>query len=113
MSSYSTITVDAVGTRLAFVDSLLRSSASTLAAPASVPVIDAAIAELEHVETTLGGVARDLAEPVLSTRLGAVRDQLSAHLLAASACQAAEVSADVTAGVLKRAVQSTQEALQH
>jgi hypothetical protein len=95
MSSYSTITVDAVGTRLAFVDSLLRSAASTLAAPASAQLIDAAIAE-----------------PGLSTRLGAVRDQLSAHLLAASACQAAEVSADVTAGVLKRAVQSTREALQ-
>lgn len=79
----------------------LRAVMRTLAAEPSSVDVRAAHATIDLAERTLGELVQDPWEPSAGS-VRRARDILSSHLLAASACEGAEVAPSVTARVLRR-----------
>lgn len=95
---------------LRLLDGRLRDAAARLGSDASTIDMRAARRAIDDAERTLGDLVDDPWEPSLLP-LRQAREILSSHLLAASACEGADVAPPVTARVLGKGANSARRLL--
>jgi len=94
------------------VDTGLRDAAARLGAGPNITPADVQVAQLTigAAERALGTLVHDPWEPSV-VPIRHAREILSSHLLAAAACEGADVAAPVTARVLRRGAESARRVL--
>ena len=92
------------------VRSRLRDASNRLHPNVSPAEVRAARRAIDDAERVLGSLVHDPWEPSVGP-LREAREILSSHLLAAAACEGADVARPVTARVLRRGAESAQVAL--
>ena len=109
-SGMAPATDDRHDTTLRLLDRRLRDAAAHLDSNASAMDMRAARLAIDDAERALGDLVHDPWEPSLFP-LQQARVILSSHLLAASACEGADVAPLVTARVLRRGADSARRVL--
>jgi hypothetical protein len=105
-------TTDGRETAVRRLEGRLRNAAERLGGAVSATDVRIAHEAIDNAERALGDLVLDPWEPSLMT-LRQAREILSIHLLAAAACEGAEVAPPVTARVLRQGADSARRVLAH